>query len=238
MSDFKLDPIRDRLDQLNDIPDLYYKPINYVFENNMVSDNGLWLEFGVYVGGTINRIAKFSKNSKIFGFDSFEGLPEDWYGRTDYTFSKGTFNMSGTLPKVDPNVNLIKGWFSDTLPIFIQKYNEPITFLHIDSDIYSSTKDIFRYLTPQISDGCIIVFDEMVGYPGFQFNEWKAWWEFVDENRILFEWIGGNKSNKIKEQAHQSGLIFDFDCPNKINVSPSYENVAVKIIKNPFWFKK
>jgi len=47
-------------------------------------DDGLWLEFGVYKGGTIRKIARFrnitrrEERAVVYGFDSFFGLPETW----------------------------------------------------------------------------------------------------------------------------------------------------------------
>ena len=40
--------------------------------------NGLFLEFGVSAGRTVNYIASLVPDKTIYGFDSFEGLPEDW----------------------------------------------------------------------------------------------------------------------------------------------------------------
>ena len=60
------------------------------------------------------------KYYKLYGFDSFKGLPEkqrDWY-------DKGSFNRNGNLPKVNSNVKLIKGWFNETLMKFIQNCNK------------------------------------------------------------------------------------------------------------------
>lgn len=228
---------------LEEIPDLYAKALHYVFENNLVFDDGLWLEFGVYAGGTINRIARCTDKNIIFGFDSFEGLPEAWTGRIESwdttgkergsTYGPGTFSLGGVLPQVAENVKLIKGWFQDTLPIFKKEHPEKISFLHIDSDIYSSAKIIFDNLKDRICNGCIIVFDELVGYQGFEEHEWKAWFEFVKENDITFEWIGGNRSGHIKYI--ENNLRFDRDKPPHENVSPSQENVAVRIINNPIF---
>lgn len=136
------------------------------------------------------------------------------------------------MPNVSSNVRLIKGWYKDTLPKFLSEHPGPVTFLHVDSDIYSSARDIFTNLKPRICNGCIVVFDELVGYSNFEEHEWKAWWEFVDENRITFEWIGGNKSQMIKFN-DDGRLLFDRDKPPTENVSPPHENVAVRIINNP-----
>ena len=46
-------------------------------------DNGYWLEFGIHEGETIIYTAGCKlgiPGFKIYGFDSFEGLPEDWIG--------------------------------------------------------------------------------------------------------------------------------------------------------------
>jgi hypothetical protein len=57
-----------------------------IFPNHIILDNyiekfsiprdGYWFEFGVHSGSTINTLSSFCE--KIYGFDSFEGLPEDW----------------------------------------------------------------------------------------------------------------------------------------------------------------
>lgn len=224
-----------RLEELNNIPDLHDKAINHVFEQGLVKDDGLWLEFGVYAGGTINRIARYT-NHMVYGFDSFEGLPETWQRRdaNGVTYPKGTFSLGGRLPQVAPNVVLIKGWYKDTLPTFLANTPGPVSFLHVDSDIYSSARDILTHLAPRIGPGCMIVFDELVGYNGFEHNEWKAWWEFVDANKIEFEWIGGNRSTKmILPQLPEGQKRFDYDRPPTENVSPAAENVAVRIVANP-----
>ena len=39
---------------------------------------GLNLEFGVFKGVTISAVAKARPDLIFHGFDSFEGLPEDW----------------------------------------------------------------------------------------------------------------------------------------------------------------
>lgn len=148
--------------------------------------DGLVLEFGVYKGETINFIAKLLKDKVVYGFDSFEGLPETWR----FGFEKGTFYING-LPKVENNVKLIKGWFEDSLPTFMKEFdNKTIAFLHIDCDLYSSTKAIFENLRNNIVPGTIIVFDEYFNYPGWENGENKAFMEFIEESKLQFEYIG------------------------------------------------
>lgn len=223
-----------REEELGNIPDRAYKPISYVFERNLVSDDGLWLEFGVFTGASINRIATWNPQHKVYGFDSFEGLPEHWEGRTDHVMGKGTFNLGGNMPPVLENVELIKGWYQDSVPKFFSEHPEPISFMHIDSDIYSSAKIILNAAVPQIKNGCIIVFDEMVEYPGFHLHEWKAWWEFVDATNITFEWIAGNRSRRWQGPPRE-GKVFEFDRPSPRHISPAWENVALRIANNPLF---
>jgi hypothetical protein len=120
-----------------------------------VEINGLYLEFGVYKGDSINYIASKIDN-QIHGFDSFEGLPEDWKDG----FEKGYFKVPD-LPKVKENVVLIKGWFSNTLPTFIGKQMRNAAFAHIDCDLYSSTKAIFDLAGECIVKGTVLVFHEI-----------------------------------------------------------------------------
>ena len=176
---------------IQNIPDVKTYPLQYVFEklNTEHKPNTLWLEFGVASGKTINYISKFTKD-KVYGFDSFEGLPEKWRDG----FDKGVFSSNGILPKVNNNVELIKGWFDETLPKFIKDQNKKVSFIHMDADLYSSTKCIFNCLKDYIDNDCIIVFDELLNYPGFdgEKGELKAFYEFITENDVKYEWIGMN----------------------------------------------
>lgn len=146
---------------------------------------GLIAEFGVHNGTSINYMAR--KTSRIIhGFDSFEGLPESWSG----VFSKGTFNLDGKEPKVRKNVKLYKGFFSETLPLFLEKNKESFAFIHIDADLYSSTKCIFDLIKERIKSGTIIQFDEFFNYPGWQRGEYRAFEELKGEMQFNIEYLG------------------------------------------------
>jgi hypothetical protein len=174
---------------IQNIPNIKTYPLKYVFEVMKLQQkpNTLWLEFGVASGNTINYISKFANNT-VYGFDSFEGLPEKWRDNYD----KGAFNMDGNLPNVNNNVELVKGWFNETLPSFIKNHNQKVSFIHMDADLYSSTKYVLNTLKNQIDKDCIIVFDELVNYPGFdgETGELRALYEFISENNVEYDWIG------------------------------------------------
>lgn len=162
--------------------------------------NTLWIEFGVATGNTINYISRFTED-KVYGFDSFEGLPEKWRDG----FEAGTFSLNGVLPVVNSNVELIKGWFNETLPNFIQIQNKKVSFIHMDADLYSSTKYIFDILKDYIDSDCVIVFDELINYPGFDGDngELTAFYEFITENKVDYEWIGMNGTLGMYDVHHE-----------------------------------
>ncbi len=154
---------------------------------NLEIPNGLFLEFGVFSGRSINYIASKVKNT-IHGFDSFVGLPEFWRDG----FDKERFSLQGTLPDVKQNVRLHKGWFEQTIPEFRKEFDADIAFLHIDCDLYSSTVTILKELSKQIVPGTIIVFDEYFNYPGWQNGEIKAFKEFLDAYGIKYQYVTYN----------------------------------------------
>lgn len=145
---------------------------------------GRYCEFGVWTGITINYIAA-KTDHPIHGFDSFDGLPEDW--RTRYY--KGTFDIEG-LPQVRDNVVLHKGWFNESLPGWAEEYPGPIAFIHFDADLYSSTKTVLDLLAEQIVPGTVMQFDEYFNYPGWQDGAYKAFKEFVEAHDVEFEYLG------------------------------------------------
>jgi Methyltransferase domain len=149
--------------------------------------DGIVIECGVNEGGTIRFIAKKMPNRVVHGFDSFEGLPEDWSGNN---MAAGIFNRAGMLPKVPPNVTLHKGWFDKTLPAFAAEHAERVALLHIDCDLYSSTKTVFDSLGGRIGPKTVIVFDEYFNYPHWRNHEHRAFREFVAARKVIFHAIG------------------------------------------------
>jgi len=149
-----------------------------------VRSNDLVLEFGVFSGRTINALADKLPNHRLYGFDSFEGLPETW--RNDFT--KGTFKVD-VLPQVRANVSLVKGWFDGTLPKFLIDNVGSVGLLHVDCDLYSSTKTVLNLLKDRFRNGSVIVFDEYFNYPGWEQHEYKAFAEFVEESGYKYEYL-------------------------------------------------
>jgi hypothetical protein len=148
---------------------------------------GHYLEFGVAGGGTIRFIADRSPETKVHGFDSFEGLPEAWSGTR---LRRREFARGGQLPPVPANVVLHKGWFNATLPPWCESNPGAIAFMHVDCDLYSSTRDVLAAVGDRLQQGTVIVFDEYFNYPNWENHEFKAWQEFVKDHSVSYEYLG------------------------------------------------
>lgn len=164
-----------------------YALFDYIFKSQKLNERqGLVCEFGVAAGKSINFIARRLKKHTIYGFDSFEGLPETW--RANY--AAGTFKTA--LPSVRDNVQLIPGLFETTLGPFLTGLPETALLLHLDADLYSSTKTVLTLMQPRIVPGTILIFDEFFNYPGWLQGEHKAFTEFIGASGLAFEYLGYN----------------------------------------------
>jgi O-methyltransferase len=128
---------------------------------NLYTTDILYLEFGVAAAHSFKWwLAKNTNvDSAFYGFDTFEGLPEDW-GRH---FKKG--DMSASLPDIDDRrAGFYKGIFQDTLHGFIENNEASLKgqqkVIHMDADLFSSTIFVLSQLHPYLQKGDIIFFDE------------------------------------------------------------------------------
>lgn len=152
-----------------------------------VTKSGLILEFGVASGGSISLIARTMPDKTIYGFDSFEGLPEPWYFRE--ALPKGAYSTFGELPAVPKNVTLIKGWFEETLQDFLKEHPEDVSFVHLDADLYSATKFVLGSLESRIGPGTILAFDEYFNFHGWEKHEFRAFQEFMQNTSYSYKYI-------------------------------------------------
>ena len=147
-----------------------------------------YLEFGVAGGTSFMWWIGANKHpaSRFFGFDTFEGLPEDWH-----FFKKGAFSFDTPLLE-DARGTFIKGLFQDTVYKFLDNYRanmdtpEATRVLHLDADLYSSTLFALTMLAPFLRNGDILLFDEF-NIPN---HEFAAWNDFVRSYYINYEVIG------------------------------------------------
>ncbi|HEX2073658.1 MAG TPA: class I SAM-dependent methyltransferase [Geodermatophilus sp.] len=144
--------------------------------------DGMALEFGVFTGRTLQVIADTRGRTGVYGFDSFEGLPEDWRSR----FPAGAFRVD-TPPSVE-GAELVVGLFADTLPGFLAEHPGPVAFVHVDADLYSSARTVLDHVGPRLAPGSVVLFDEYFNYPGWEEHEHRAWQEFVAKSGVRFEY--------------------------------------------------
>lgn len=165
--------------------------------------DGLYAEFGVWRGHGVNLFGKILRNEDItvWGFDSFEGLEEDWTGQSRGA-AAGRYDLGGALPEVLPNVKLVKGWVQDTVPGWLSDHEgHKATFLHLDLDTYTPSKFVLDALKPRLRPGTVILFDELYGYPGWRHHEYKALQDVLDESSYRF--IGFSEQSVALEITEQ-----------------------------------
>jgi hypothetical protein len=148
----------------------------------LAPSGGMALEFGVASGTTLKIISSARNGERVFGFDSFNGLPTDWRSG----FLAGMFQVDE--PPEVPGAELVVGMFDDTLPGFLDQHEGIVDFLHIDSDLYSSAKTVLDQVGPRLRAGSVIVFDEFFNYPAWRQHEYRAWTEHVESTGITFEY--------------------------------------------------
>jgi hypothetical protein len=141
----------------------------------------LVLEFGVYKGGMINYQAGKFPELEFIGFDSFEGLQEQWSGMAP----EKTFDLGGRLPRVRRNVGLVKGWFAESGPRW--KTENPGSgvplLVHVDCDTYAATVDVLEFCSGYVEHGLVFHFDDYFGFPDWRIGGFKALQEMAEKCR-------------------------------------------------------
>ncbi|MHC1563058.1 TylF/MycF/NovP-related O-methyltransferase [Actinomycetospora sp. C-140] len=139
------------------------------------SPRPLYLEFGVHEGRTLQWWSEHlaTPGARFVGFDSFDGLPNDWHQDAP----AGSF-ATGIVPRFDdPRVEIVPGWFSDTLPgRELPEHDELV--VNVDCDLYSSTREVLDWLEAHLRPGTLVYFDDLFDHDA----ELRAVWEWVEEH--------------------------------------------------------
>lgn len=164
---------------------------------DLIPDTGLLLEFGVYNGRSINYFSKQldKKNDKrnIYGFDSFQGLDEDWYGVKERKHK--SWSMFGQTPSnLHSRARLSVGLIQVTLKPFLENQNSKIAFIHIDTDTYTPAKIVLEECKDYMPNGCVVLFDELIGYPNWENHEYKALKEVLKDEEYSFKAFADNQA--------------------------------------------
>lgn len=156
----------------------------------------LYLEFGVYRGRTLRYWTAHVRlpDARFVGFDSFEGLPEDWQPDAQ----RGSFAV-GEPPQIDdPRVSFEVGWFDKTLPGWQPPQHDQLV-VNIDCDLYSSTRCVLDWLSTHLETGTMVYFDDL-------FNRDHQW-------RALTEWLahGGTSAQPVAMARWGHHLLFQVE---------------------------
>jgi len=146
---------------LTEDPPLLLKPselfLIYTFAKNQSDLEGDFAEVGVFKGTSAKLICEAKKDKTLHLFDTFEGLPK--VDRIDKKFRKNLYiadleHVKKKLSKYS-NVRFYKGLFPEVafLPVKETKFS----FVHLDVDIYSSTKACIEFFYPKMVKGGIII---------------------------------------------------------------------------------
>ena len=159
------------------------------------------LEFGVYKGGMINYQARKFPDLHFTGFDSFQGLQEQWSGMAP----EKTFDLGGKLPKLRGNVTLIKGWFAESGSRW--KADNPASetplLVHVDCDTYAATVDVLQFCADYVEHGLILHFDDYFGFPDWREGGFKALKQISEQNRWQLTYLAyGTKEVAVLAEAN------------------------------------
>ena len=125
----------------------------------------------------------------VHAFDSFQGIQEGWN-----RYNAQSFGMDGKPPELVAglsNVKLHVGYFTQTLQALSGFRSQPVAFAHIDSDLFSSAREVLSYLRCQLVPGTVLVFDEWFNYAGWQKGgEYRAWRLFAENYGVRWRPLG------------------------------------------------
>ncbi len=162
--------------------DLYQHVIDSLNLHQEVFD---YLEYGVSGGHSFRWWIEHTlhPDNRYFGFDTFEGLPENW-GQ----FDKG--DMAAGIPDLkDHRVKFYKGLFQESQPFFLKEINlnnGRRKIVHLDADLFSSTLFALTSLAPYLKKGDVLMFDEF-NVPNHEFLAFKL---FCDSYYVKTRLIG------------------------------------------------
>lgn len=144
-------------------------------------DERPFYEFGVWRGASFHFLLQ--RLGKGYGFDTFEGIPEDWDDKPE-----GSYSSEGNIPEMKGG-EFIAGKFEDTLPEFFNDERPKAALINLDADLYSSTLCALTHAFAVIDADTILVFDEFLMNQNWENDEYRALEDFCAEKKCSYEVI-------------------------------------------------
>ena len=167
--------------------------------DHFVHEPVTFMEFGVFKGESLTAWTRLLQNhqTRILGFDTFEGLPEAWKN-----WQSGHLSTNGQVPEVDDDrVMLFQGMFQQTLKNTLYLIQPDIQLvIHIDSDLHSSALYVLSQIDSRLKTGDLIIFDQW----GRE-HEYRAFQDYTNSHQRNLEMIAALNSNYTKVAFRVSG---------------------------------
>ncbi|WP_431230971.1 class I SAM-dependent methyltransferase [Mycolicibacterium psychrotolerans] len=170
-------------------------------EPTQENSDELLLDLGVWIGWS-TRLTSDASGRTVYGFDTFEGLVEDWQIEDQFLIKQGTFSLSDPLSQrfiretgvtlhdgipgtLGRKVHYVKGRTYETLaPFLAERPGAPIRLFHMDLDTYESCLHGLETCKDRFVEGSILVFDEYLVTNG----EMLAFFEFQARYGLEFQY--------------------------------------------------
>jgi hypothetical protein len=161
----------------------------------------LLLDLGVWLGWS-TRLISDASDRMVYGFDTFEGLVEDWQIDDQLVIKQGTFSLAEPLAErfmrdtgvslheglpapLGRKVQFIRGSTYETLaPFLADRPAAPIALFHMDLDTYESCLHALETCKDRFVEGSILVFDEFLVTNG----EMRAFFEFQSKYELEYRY--------------------------------------------------
>ncbi len=171
-----------------------------LWEASRLRSDGLLLDLGVWIGWSTRLLAEKS-GRRVYGFDTFEGIVEDWQVDDGNLVKAGALSISepwaqrliedtgvtienGIPSALGRDVEFIKGSTYDTLAPFLDTHPGPIRLFHMDLDTYESCLHALETCKQRFEIGSVLVFDEYLVTNG----EMRAFYEFQEKYGFGFRY--------------------------------------------------
>lgn len=183
----------------DELKESYAKAIAHLTEAG--APVGDYLEFGVCHGTSMkcmnDALTEAGQSDyRLFGFDSFEGLPPEADTDDEGVWSAGQFDSDEEYTRelltkggIDwGRTELVVGWYSDTLNeqlMTSKDMSRKAGVVMVDCDMYLSAKDSLDFCVEAMADHAVVFFDDWFSGGDLaerNLGEKRAFDEFLAEN--------------------------------------------------------